>query len=72
MHVIAYDPYANPALCEAASVTLKNSLDELLMAADFFTIHTPLIASTKVYIYPFSRLRFRSRYPFRLCPLSVL
>jgi D-3-phosphoglycerate dehydrogenase len=47
MNLIAYDPYANPSLCAAASVTLKPSLDELLTAADFFTIHTPLIASTK-------------------------
>jgi D-3-phosphoglycerate dehydrogenase len=47
MNIIAYDPYANPSLCAAASVTLKSSLDELLTAADFFTIHTPLIASTK-------------------------
>lgn len=47
MNIIAYDPYANSTLCAAASVTLKGSLDELLTAADFFTIHTPLIASTK-------------------------
>lgn len=47
MNVIAYDPYANPQLAAAASVELKSTLDELLTAADFFTIHTPLIASTK-------------------------
>ncbi|KAL1629931.1 hypothetical protein SLS54_000789 [Diplodia seriata] len=47
MKVIAYDPYANPQIAAAASVELKDSLDELLTAADFFTIHTPLIASTK-------------------------
>ncbi|KAF2092190.1 phosphoglycerate dehydrogenase [Saccharata proteae CBS 121410] len=47
MRVIAFDPYANPQLAAAASVELKSSLDELLTAADFFTIHTPLIASTK-------------------------
>ncbi|KAK7711560.1 hypothetical protein SLS57_008043 [Botryosphaeria dothidea] len=47
MKVIAYDPYANPQLAAAASIELKDSLDELLTAADFFTIHTPLIASTK-------------------------
>jgi D-3-phosphoglycerate dehydrogenase len=47
MNLIAYDPYANPSLCAAASVTLKASLNELLTACDFFTIHTPLIASTK-------------------------
>ncbi|KAL1618035.1 hypothetical protein SLS56_010740 [Neofusicoccum ribis] len=47
MNVIAYDPYANPQLAAAASIELKDSLEELLTAADFFTIHTPLIASTK-------------------------
>ncbi|KAK0650696.1 D-3-phosphoglycerate dehydrogenase 2 [Lasiodiplodia hormozganensis] len=47
MNVIAYDPYANPQIAAAASVELKDSLDDLLTAADFFTIHTPLIASTR-------------------------
>ena len=47
MNVVAYDPYANPALCAAASVSLVPTLDEVLEKADFFTIHTPLIASTK-------------------------
>jgi D-3-phosphoglycerate dehydrogenase len=47
MNLIAYDPYANPALCAAAQVTLKESMDELFAEADFLTIHTPMIASTK-------------------------
>ncbi|KAJ9640417.1 hypothetical protein H2199_005956 [Coniosporium tulheliwenetii] len=47
MHLIAYDPYANTSLAAAASVTLLPDLASLLTAADFFTIHTPLIASTK-------------------------
>ncbi|OCK80927.1 phosphoglycerate dehydrogenase [Lepidopterella palustris CBS 459.81] len=47
MHLIAYDPYANPSLAAAASVTIKPSLAELLKEADFLTLHTPLIASTK-------------------------
>jgi len=47
MRLIAYDPYANPSLAAAASVTLKTSLSELLKEADFLTLHTPLIASTK-------------------------
>ncbi|KAF2837649.1 phosphoglycerate dehydrogenase [Patellaria atrata CBS 101060] len=47
MNVIAYDPYANTQLAAATNVTLKSSLNELLPDADFFTIHTPLIASTK-------------------------
>lgn len=47
MNLIAYDPYANPSLASAASVDLLQSLPELLKEADFLTIHTPLIASTK-------------------------
>lgn len=47
MKVLAYDPYANPSVASAASVELVDSLDELLKKADFLTIHTPLIASTK-------------------------
>jgi D-3-phosphoglycerate dehydrogenase len=47
MRLLAYDPYANPNLAAAASVTLRPSLAELLEEADFLTLHTPLIASTK-------------------------
>lgn len=47
MRLIAYDPYANANLANAASVTLKGSLAEVLKEADFLTLHTPLIASTK-------------------------
>jgi len=47
MRLVAYDPYANPNLAAAASVTLRSSLAELLQEADFLTLHTPLIASTK-------------------------
>ncbi|OAG13720.1 phosphoglycerate dehydrogenase [Alternaria alternata] len=47
MRLIAYDPYANPNLAAAASVILRPSLAEILEEADFLTLHTPLIASTK-------------------------
>ncbi|KAJ4299014.1 hypothetical protein N0V90_004258 [Kalmusia sp. IMI 367209] len=47
MRLIAFDPYANESLAAAASVTLLPSLAELLRQADFLTLHTPLIASTK-------------------------
>ncbi|KAF2801079.1 phosphoglycerate dehydrogenase [Melanomma pulvis-pyrius CBS 109.77] len=47
MRLIAYDPYANPTLAAAASVTLRTSLAEILKEADFLTLHTPLIASTR-------------------------
>lgn len=52
MNLIGYDPYANPSLTTAASVSLKPSLAELLKEADFLTLHTPLIASTKGMIGP--------------------
>ena len=47
MRLVAYDPYANENLAAAASVTLLPSLADLLKQADFLTLHTPLIASTK-------------------------
>lgn len=47
MNLVAFDPYANPSLAASANVELVNSLDDLLEQADFLTIHTPLIASTK-------------------------
>lgn len=47
MDLIAYDPYANPSLAAAANVELVQSMDELFEQADFLTVHTPMIASTK-------------------------
>lgn len=47
MNVNALDPYASPAVAASASVTLVSSLPDLLSSADFLTIHTPLIASTR-------------------------
>ncbi|WPG98517.1 Hypothetical protein R9X50_00130800 [Acrodontium crateriforme] len=47
MELIAYDPYANPSLAAAANVELFPTIDELFIQADFLTIHTPMIASTK-------------------------
>jgi D-3-phosphoglycerate dehydrogenase / 2-oxoglutarate reductase len=47
MTVVAYDPYANPAIAAASNVTLKESMTELFPIADFFTIHTPLLPTTK-------------------------
>ncbi|KAF2719233.1 phosphoglycerate dehydrogenase [Polychaeton citri CBS 116435] len=47
MELVAYDPYANPSLAASANVELVQSLDDLWSRADFLTIHTPLIASTK-------------------------
>ena len=47
MQVAAADPYASPSVAEAANVNLVASLGELLPMADFLTIHTPMLASTK-------------------------
>src|SRR5271155_221840 len=47
MNVVALDPYASPSVAAAANVTLVPSMAALLPLADFLTIHTPLIASTK-------------------------
>ncbi|KAI9890452.1 MAG: hypothetical protein M1814_003936 [Vezdaea aestivalis] len=47
MSLHALDPYASPAIASAAGVTLHTSLASLLAVADFLTIHTPLVASTK-------------------------
>ena len=47
MDLVAYDPYANPSLAASANVELVPSMDELFSQADFLTIHTPMIASTK-------------------------
>jgi D-3-phosphoglycerate dehydrogenase len=47
MNLLAYDPYANVTAAAAANVDLVDSLEELLEQADFLTIHTPMIASTK-------------------------
>lgn len=47
MNVVASDPYASPAVATAANVELVQSLGELLPRADFLTIHTPMLASTR-------------------------
>ncbi len=47
MRLSAFDPYANPALAASANVEILPTMDELFEQADFLTIHTPMIASTK-------------------------
>lgn len=47
MNLLAFDPYANPSLAASANVEIVDTVDELLAQADFLTLHTPLIASTK-------------------------
>jgi len=46
MQIVAYDPYANPALAEQNGVKLM-PLDAVLSAADFITLHAPLTEQTR-------------------------
>ncbi|UNI18286.1 hypothetical protein JDV02_004563 [Purpureocillium takamizusanense] len=46
MLVRAVDPYASADMARQAGVELVASLDDLLPAVDFLTIHTPLLATT--------------------------
>ena len=46
MRVIAYDPYLSATRARALQVELLDELDDLLAAADFITLHTPLTAET--------------------------
>ncbi|KAJ5899596.1 hypothetical protein N7495_004340 [Penicillium taxi] len=47
MAVDAFDPHISPFVAASASVNLILTLPVLLASADFVTIHTPLIASTR-------------------------
>lgn len=47
MNVVASDPYAVASVAAAANVTLVPTLGDLLPQADFLTIHTPMLASTR-------------------------
>jgi D-3-phosphoglycerate dehydrogenase len=47
MKVIAYDPYIAEEVAERIRVRLVSQLEELLGAADFITVHTPLTEETR-------------------------
>src|SRR6184192_1871038 len=47
MRVIAYDPYLSAARARSLQVELLEEMDELLAAADFISLHTPLTAETR-------------------------
>jgi len=49
MRVLAYDPYVSRAHAERLGVTLCE-LDELLVQADFITLHVPLTSTTRGFI----------------------
>jgi D-3-phosphoglycerate dehydrogenase / 2-oxoglutarate reductase len=46
MRVLAFDPYLSATRARALQVELVDDLDDLLGAADFITLHTPLTAET--------------------------
>ncbi len=46
MSVIAYDPFLSEEKAKKMGITL-GSVDEVLRAADFITVHTPLLKETK-------------------------
>src|SRR5919198_2820660 len=47
MRVIAYDPYLSATRARSLQVELVNELDDLLAAADFISLHTPLTDETR-------------------------
>jgi D-3-phosphoglycerate dehydrogenase len=47
MRVVAYDPYLSAARARSLQVQLVDELDDLLAAADFISLHTPLTAETR-------------------------
>src|SRR5215467_13126150 len=46
MRVVAYDPYLSATRARSLQVELVDELDDLLAAADFISLHTPLTAET--------------------------
>ncbi len=46
MRVLAFDPYLSATRARALQVDLADDLDDLLPAADFITLHTPLTPET--------------------------
>ena len=47
MKVIAFDPYMSPPCAQEIGVTLVETLEELLISADFVSMHTPLTPATR-------------------------
>lgn len=47
MHVVAYDPFVSPERAAVLGVELAPSLDAVLAAADFLSLHTVLTAQTR-------------------------
>ena len=47
MRVVAYDPFLSATRARALQVELVEELDDVLAAADFITLHTPLTTETR-------------------------
>src|SRR5438105_2070627 len=47
MRVLAFDPYLSASRARSLQVELVEEIDELLAAADFISLHTPLTAETR-------------------------
>ena len=47
MRVVAYDPYLSATRARSLQVELLEELDDLLIGADFISLHTPLTAETR-------------------------
>src|SRR3954470_21741343 len=47
MRVLAFDPYLSATRARTLQVELVEEIDELLAAADFISLHTPLTAETR-------------------------
>jgi D-3-phosphoglycerate dehydrogenase / 2-oxoglutarate reductase len=60
MRVVAYDPYLSVTRARSLQVELVDELDDLLMSADFISLHTPLTAETR-HILDAARLRKTKR-----------
>jgi D-3-phosphoglycerate dehydrogenase len=60
MRVVAYDPYLSAARARSLQVELVDELDDLLAAADFISLHTPLTAETR-HIVDLARLQKTKR-----------
>jgi D-3-phosphoglycerate dehydrogenase / 2-oxoglutarate reductase len=60
MRVVAYDPYLSVTRARSLQVELVDELDDLLLSADFISLHTPLTAETR-HILDAPRLRKTKR-----------
>lgn len=60
MRVVAYDPYLSAPRARSLQVELADELDDLLAAADFISLHTPLTNETR-HILDATRIRKTKR-----------